>query len=72
MKYLNDMPGVDNFRAMIHYDMSGIFHYTYCKPGAGPYGPFYTKRFYYCNKHGRHYVLHNGRRHYSKYNLEYT
>jgi hypothetical protein len=72
MRYLSDIPGSDYSRATIYFDMQGIFHFVYCKPGAAPFGPFYEKRFYYCNKRGAHYILHNGRRYYSKYNLQYT
>ena len=72
MKYLKDMPGVDNSRSSIYFDMRGVFHYVYCKPGAAAYGPFYEKRFYYCNRHALHFVLHNGRRYYSPYILQYT
>jgi hypothetical protein len=72
MLYIKDIPTADHNRAMIYFDMQGIFHYSYCKPGAPTFARFYKKRFYYSNKHGLYYVKHNGRHYYCPYQLQYS
>ena len=67
-KYINDIEDIDYFRKTIHFDMNGVFHITYCKNGAGTFGPFYMCRFYQ-NKKGESFILHNGKRYYCDHNL---
>lgn len=72
MRYIKEITEINHSRALYWYDRNGIFHYRYCKHGAGTFGPFYEKRFYFCNKHGAHFIIHNGLRYYSERKLRYT